>query len=79
MNKMITLDLLQNNREFIVRRVHAGWRAKTRLANLGIVPGTKIKKLRSAPLFGPVQVKVKGSDLVIGRGLARKILGELVS
>jgi len=76
---MITLDLLQNNKEIIVRRVHAGWRAKTRLANLGIVPGTKLKKIRSAPLFGPIQVKVKGSDLVIGRGLARKILGEQVT
>jgi ferrous iron transport protein A len=76
---MVTLDLLKNNKEFIVRQVLAGWRAKTRLANLGIVPGTKIKKLRSAPLFGPIQVKVKGSDLVIGRGLARKIQGEEIT
>ena len=76
---MVSLDVIENNKEFIVRRVYAGWRAKTRLANLGIIPGTKIIKTRSAPLFGPVEVKVKGSNLVIGRGLARKIIGELVN
>lgn len=79
MNKIITLDVLQNNKDFIVRQVLAGKRAKTRLANLGIFPGIKLKKLRSAPLFGPIQVKVKGSNLVLGRGLAKKILGEEIN
>jgi len=54
--------------------VNAGYRAKMRLANLGIVPGVKIKKKKSAPLRGPIEIIVKGSSLVIGRGIASKII-----
>lgn len=45
-----------------------------RLANLGIVPGVEIKKRKSAPLKGPVEILVKGTSLVIGRGIAAKII-----
>ncbi|MFX1569175.1 MAG: ferrous iron transport protein A [Promethearchaeota archaeon] len=58
----------------VVVNVNAGSKAKRRLANLGIVPGTKIIKQKSAPLRGPIEVIVKGSSLVIGRGLAEKII-----
>ncbi|MFX1390584.1 MAG: ferrous iron transport protein A [Promethearchaeota archaeon] len=54
--------------------VNAGFKAKRRLANLGIVPGVKIKKKKAAPLRGPLEIIVKGSSLVIGRGLAEKII-----
>ncbi len=54
--------------------MNAGIKAKMRLANLGIVPGVKIKKKKSAPLKGPIEILVKGSSLVIGRGLAAKII-----
>ena len=56
-----------------VVRVDAGLKAKQRLANLGIVPGVKITKKKNAPLRGPLEIIVKGSSLVIGRGLADKI------
>ena len=56
--------------------VNAGFRAKKRLANLGIVPGTIIKKKREAPFHGPLEIVVKGSTLAIGRGLASKIIVE---
>ena len=57
-----------------VLSVNAGIKAKRRLANLGIVPGVKIVKKKSAPLKGPLEIKVKGTSLVIGRGLASKIM-----
>ena len=60
--------------ELTVLKVNAGFGAKQRLANLGIVPGVKIKKRRAAPFRGPVEIEVKGSSLVLGRGLAKKIL-----
>ncbi|MFX1365394.1 MAG: ferrous iron transport protein A [Promethearchaeota archaeon] len=60
--------------EVTVVSVRAGYNAKRRLANLGIVPGVKIKKKKSAPMRGPLQIIVKGSSLVIGRGLAAKII-----
>ena len=60
--------------ELVVVSVNAGLRAKQRLANLGIVPGSLIVKKKSAPFRGPLEIYVRGSSLVIGRGLAEKVI-----
>ncbi len=59
--------------QLIVLSVQSGRNAKIRLANLGIVPGVEIIKKNSAPFRGPIEIIVKGTSLVIGRGLAAKI------
>ena len=64
----------ESGEEVVVLSVNAGYRAKTRLANLGIVPGLKVKKMKNAPFRGPIEIKVKGSSLVLGRGLASRII-----
>ncbi|MFX1388322.1 MAG: ferrous iron transport protein A [Promethearchaeota archaeon] len=60
--------------KFIVQRVNAGYHAKRRLACLGIIPGVEIVIKKAAPFRGPIEIIVKGSSLVIGRGLASKII-----
>ncbi|MHA1466637.1 MAG: FeoA family protein [Promethearchaeota archaeon] len=60
--------------KLIVLRVNAGLNAKRRLAHLGILPGVITIKKKAAPFRGPIEILVKGSSLVIGRGLATKIL-----
>ncbi len=60
--------------ELSVIGVHAGQGAKRRLAHLGIVPGVKIRMKKCAPFKGPINVMVRGTSLVLGRGLASKIL-----
>ena len=60
--------------ELEVVRVNAGYKAKKRLAEMGLIPGSKIIKKKSAPWKGPLEIKVKGTSLVIGRGLAEKVL-----
>ncbi|MFX1287025.1 MAG: ferrous iron transport protein A [Promethearchaeota archaeon] len=67
----------ERGEEVTILSVNAGYRAKTRLANLGIVPGVKVKKIKNAPFRGPIEIKVKGSSLVLGRGLASKIIVSL--
>ncbi|MFX1304458.1 MAG: ferrous iron transport protein A [Promethearchaeota archaeon] len=57
-----------------ILRVNAGHHAKRRLANLGIIPGVQIIKKKAAPFRGPVEIIVKGSSLIIGRGLAARII-----
>ena len=64
--------------ELIILRVNTGYNAKRRLANLGIIPGVKIIKKNAAPFRGPIEVIVKGSSLVIGRGLAARIFVKCV-
>ena len=66
----------EKGEEVVVVRVNAGHKAKTRLANLGLVPGVKITKTKNAPFKGPIELIVKGSTLVIGRSLASKIMVE---
>lgn len=57
-----------------VVEIRAGYKAKQRLAHLGVFPGTKIIKKKSAPWNGPLEIVVRGTSLVIGRGLANKIM-----
>ena len=60
--------------ELLVIGVNAGQRAKKRLAHLGILPGVKINMRKCAPFRGPINIIVKGSSIVLGRGLASRIL-----
>ncbi len=73
-NIPMCLHSCESGVELKVLRVDAGMSAKRRLANLGIIPGVKIIKNRVAPFCGPVQISVRGSSLVLGRGLASKII-----
>lgn len=59
--------------EVEVISVNAGFNARRRLYNLGIYPGSIIRKQKDAPFRGPLQVVVKGTNIVLGRGLASKI------
>jgi ferrous iron transport protein A len=45
----------------------------TRLRELGLVPGTKVKLVRRAPLGDPIEVAVRGSRVAMRRSEARHI------
>ncbi|PIQ92792.1 MAG: hypothetical protein COV69_01255 [Parcubacteria group bacterium CG11_big_fil_rev_8_21_14_0_20_39_14] len=64
---------LKSGQEALIDSVAGGAGAAKRLADLGLTPKTKIKILRKAP-FGPIEVEARGSKLVLGRGLALKII-----
>jgi len=79
-NEVITIMLseLPEGKRAKVCRVNAGIEAKQRLANLGMLPGIEILKRRSAPFHGPIEIEVRGSILALGRGIADKIVVEMV-
>ena len=52
-----------------------GRRIRARLAELGLIPGTEIDVINNS-LRGPFLIGVKGSRLVLGRGIAMKIVVE---
>ena len=70
----ILLEELSRNQEAEIISITGGIMATKRLADLGLVPGTRIKSLNEAVLAGPIEIEVRGSRLVLGRGLAAKIL-----
>ena len=45
----------------------------TRLRELGLVPGTKVRLVRRAPFGDPIEISVRGSRLAMRRSEARHI------
>lgn len=70
------LTELENGRTGIIISVLGGKILTKRLADLGITSGTEVKVISRTLFSGPVQVEVAGSRLVLGNGLASKIMVE---
>ncbi|RLF40391.1 MAG: ferrous iron transport protein A [Thermoplasmata archaeon] len=51
---------------------------KHRLNIMGIIEGKIIKIITRQPFRGPITIKVNGTSMTIGRGMAQKILVEVV-
>jgi Fe2+ transport system protein FeoA len=69
-----TLADLEDGESGIILSISGGRSLSKRLADLGLSSGTMITVVRKTLFSGPVQIKVCGSMLVIGRGLASKII-----
>ncbi len=55
-----------------LRRIQAGQELEARLSALGFVPGAVVKVHRNG-CHGPLVVQIKGSRLMLGRGMADQI------
>ena len=73
----ISLNELEDGQIANIISVLGGKMLTKRLADLGITSGTEVKVIRRTLFSGPVQVEVAGSRLVLGWGLASKIVVEL--
>jgi len=73
----IPLSMLLEGESGMVVDIRGGRGLVRRLLELGFTPGTRVKVLKtSSP--GPVLVEVRKSRIAIGRGVAMKILVEVV-
>jgi len=72
--QLLTLDELPVGSKARVVRIEAGTRALRRLVEMGFTPGTSIEIV--ADYGGPILVRVRGSVIAIGRGMARKVYVE---
>lgn len=68
---------LEDGQTGVIVSVLGGKMLTKRLADLGITPGKDVRVIRKTLFSGPVQVEVAGSKLVIGWGLASKIMVEV--
>jgi len=73
----ISIINLKPGQEAKIILIAGGRRAIQRLADLGLTPKTKIKLLQKAPIFGTVEIEVRGSKLALGRGIASKVIVEV--
>jgi len=51
---------------------------QARLSQLGFLPGSRVRIVRTAPFHGPLLVEVEGREIVLGHGVARHILVEKI-
>ncbi len=47
-----------------------------RLMDMGLTPGTLVMVVKSVPFHGPMEIRVRGSRLALGRGMAERIFVE---
>lgn len=67
------LEVVQAGRRVRIIAVDAGRGLQGRLVAMGLVSGVEIKVLRNS-MHGPILIEVKGSRIMLGRGMAQKIL-----
>ena len=75
---MSTLNNLKENQICKVKSVNVIGKLKYRLLDMGIVPKTKIKLTKKAPLGDPLQIEVRGYSLSIRKEIASKIEVEVI-
>ena len=68
-----TLSQLSIGDIAIIRAMPQGVESMTRLRELGLVPGTKIRLVRRAPMGDPIEVAVRGSRFAMRRSEAQRI------
>jgi len=75
--KEITITRMKDGQHGIVLRVEGGHGLTNRLNALGIRPGKKITRVGAMMMRGPVTVKVGGTQVAMGFGMASKVVVEL--
>lgn len=59
------LAQMKPNDEGIIVALRGTGNIKHRLIDMGLVPGTKVRVMKFAPLGDPVEIKVKNFDLAL--------------
>ena len=75
--KQLTLNQLETGQTGVVVQVFGGRGIIRRLDALGIRPGKKVTKVSTMLFRGPVSLRIDGTQVAIGFGMARKILIEI--
>jgi len=76
MTQHIPLAMVSPGKTVTVVGVRAGWGLTRRLADMGLTPGVPIRVVNSQ-MPGPIIIDLRGSRLVLGHGMAQKILVEV--
>jgi ferrous iron transport protein A len=75
-NNQLCLKDVKEGQKCIIIFVNGGKIATKRLADLGITIGVEVKIIANL-MYGPIEIEINNSKIVLGNGLASKILVEL--
>ena len=69
----MTLDKLPLGQEAVITAVGGEGALRCRLLDMGLIPKTRVRVEKVAPLGDPVEVRIHGYELTLRRDDARKI------
>lgn len=72
-SQFMPLSMARPGEVVTVVNVRAGWGLQRRLADMGLLPGVQIRVVNSQ-MPGPIVIDLRGSRLVLGHGVAQKIM-----
>ena len=73
MGNEITLDVAAEQQEMKITGVTGSQAQKTRMLQMGFTPGTRIRIIRRAPMNDPVEIKVRGTSVLLRRDECQNI------
>ena len=73
MGQLMPLAMVSPGEAVEVVNIRAGLGLQRRLADMGLTPGVNIRVM-NGQMSGPIIVDLRGSRLVLGHGMAQKIL-----
>lgn len=76
---LLPLSQLPVGASATVREFPKAGTAFLRLREMGLLAGTKITLVRTAPLGDPIEIKVRGYHLTLRRSEAEHVLVELIA
>ena len=74
----ISLTHLPNSKKARIVSIQGGYGFQRKLRVMGIREGQTIQIVSKQPLRGPLTIEVRGSQMTLGRGMAQKILVEVI-
>ncbi|MCD6503170.1 MAG: ferrous iron transport protein A [Euryarchaeota archaeon] len=74
---VMSLDVVPEGSEARIVRIGGGRHVIMRLLAMGVTPGSLVRII-SNKMHGPVVIEVRSVTIGIGRGIARKILVEVI-
>ena len=74
---VLPLTQMQSGQSGILAEILGGYGLVNRLDALGLRPGRKVIKVSSMLMRGPITVRIDGTDVAIGFGIAQKVMVRL--
>ncbi|MBO5208979.1 MAG: ferrous iron transport protein A [Lachnospiraceae bacterium] len=69
----MTLDQVAVGQESIITKVGGEGELRCRLLDMGLIPKTKVKVQKMAPMGDPIEIHLRGYELTIRKEDAQKI------
>lgn len=75
--KLVSIANLREGDQGKISFIRGEHRTLQRLLDMGLTPGTDINIIRHAPLGGPVEVGVRGSNVALGQDIASNVFVDI--